>query len=95
MVRDHGHVYALGAGRDGGCEHRADRTAARNASHPGPKALAAAAALRSDLATLLTTGTSSSDCSNLTPSQQQSDTTAVLYDLSVYERAARGRNTLS
>jgi hypothetical protein len=51
---------------------------------PGPEALAAAAVLRIDRP--------DTDSHSTTT---QSDATAVLYDLSVYERAARGRNTLS
>jgi hypothetical protein len=55
---------------------------------PGPQALAAAAALR-----VTATGDGSSAESH--SATAQSDARAVLYDLSVYERAARGRNTLS
>ncbi|WP_237570871.1 Mu transposase domain-containing protein [Mycolicibacterium lacusdiani] len=92
MVRDHGHVYALEqaamAGANTGRPHRR-----KERIPPGTQALAAAAALRHDLPTLTTTGTHTSESGFTTT---QSDViTAVLYDLSVYERAARGRNTLS
>jgi hypothetical protein len=87
MVRDHGHVYALEqaamAGANTGRPHRR-----KERIPPGPDALAAAATLRRT-----TTANSALDenCSTTT----QFDSNAVLYDLSVYERAARGRNTLS
>ena len=87
MVRDHGHVYALDqaamAGANTGRPHRR-----KERIPPGPEALAAAAALRRP-----TTANSVLNENNSTTTQ--SDATAVLYDLSVYERAARGRNTLS
>jgi hypothetical protein len=83
MVRDHGHVYALEqaamAGANTGRTHRR-----KERIPPGPEALAAAAVLRIDRP--------DTDSHSTTT---QSDATAVLYDLSVYERAARGRNTLS
>jgi transposase len=87
MVRDHGHVYALEqaamAGANTGRPHRR-----KERIPPGPDALAAAAALRGPP----TVSTSTSESHSTTT---QSDATAVLYDLSVYERAARGRNTLT
>jgi transposase len=83
MVRDHGHVYALEqaamAGANTGRPHRR-----KERIPPGPDALAAAAVLRIDRPDTESHSTTT-----------QSDATAVLYDLSVYERAARGRNTLS
>jgi hypothetical protein len=91
MVRDHGHVYALEqaamAGANTGRPHRR-----KERIPPGPQALAAAAVLRSDLEGSASGGSSSVQFDSTTT---QSDSTAVLYDLSVYERAARGRNTLS
>lgn len=91
MVRDHGHVYALEqaamAGANTGRPHRR-----KERIPPGPQALAAAAVLRSDLDGSASGGSSSVQFDSTTT---QSDSTAVLYDLSVYERAARGRNTLS
>ncbi|KDE97224.1 transcriptional regulator [Mycolicibacterium aromaticivorans JS19b1 = JCM 16368] len=87
MVRDHGHVYALEqaamAGANTGRPHRR-----KERIPPGPEALAAAAALRGPT-------TANSSTSETHSTTTQSDATAVLYDLSVYERAARGRNTLS
>jgi hypothetical protein len=87
MVRDHGHVYALEqaamAGANTGRPHRR-----KERIPPGPDALAAAATLRRT-----TTANRALDENHSTTTQ--SDSTAVLYDLSVYERAARGRNTLS
>jgi transposase len=92
MVRDHGHVYALEqaamAGANTGRPHRR-----KERIPPGPDALAAAAALRSDVADpSVTISTVNETDSTAMPSDAN---TAVLYDLSVYERAARGRNTLS
>jgi transposase len=92
MVRDHGHVYALEqaamAGANTGRAHRR-----KERIPPGPEALAAAAVLRTDLHTP-TTANSSPVESHSTTTQSGADT-AVIYDLSVYERAAHGRNTLS
>jgi hypothetical protein len=92
MVRDHGHVYALEqaamAGAKTGRPHRR-----KERIPPGPEALAAAAVLRIDRADPTTTISSEAQSP---PSTTQSDTEpAALYDLSVYERAAHGRNTLS
>ena len=92
MVRDHGHVYALEqaamAGANTGRSHRR-----KERIPPGPEALAAAAALRLDHPVPSdTTSTVNETYSTATLSDPG---TAVLYDLSVYERAARGRNTLS
>jgi hypothetical protein len=88
MVRDHGHVYALEqaamAGANTGRPHRR-----KERIPPGLEALAAAAVLHHDLHTPTTT----SNESHSTATQSVADT-AVLYDLSIYERAARGRNTL-
>ena len=91
MVRDHGHIYALEqaamAGANTGRPHRR-----KERIPPGPDARAAAATLRA-LATPITASTPVIETHSTTT---QSDTdAAVLYDLSVYERAARGRNTLS
>jgi hypothetical protein len=90
MVRDHGHIYALeqaamAAANTGRPHRRKERIP------PGPEALAAAEALRLDLADPSATISTVSETQSTTT---ESDT-AVLYDLSVYERAARGRNTLS
>lgn len=91
MIRDHGHVYALEqaamAGANTGRPHRR-----KERIPPGPQSLAAAAVLRSDLEGSASRGSSSVQFDSTTT---QSDATTVLYDLSVYERAARGRNTLS
>lgn len=92
MVRDHGHVYALEqaamAGANTGRPHRR-----KERIPPGPEALDAAAALRLDqVDPSATTSAIIQTDSTATSSDAQ---TAVLYDLSVYERAARGRNTLS
>jgi len=59
---------------------------------PGPQALAAAAVLRSGRERSTSVGSCSVQFDSTTT---QSDTTALVYDLSVYERAARGRNTPS
>jgi hypothetical protein len=92
MVRDHGHVYALEqaamSGANTGRPHRR-----KERIPPGPEALAAAAALRIDPTT--PAPTTSSAIETYTTTTQSGFDTAVLYDLSVYERAARGRNTLS
>jgi hypothetical protein len=91
MVRDHGHVYALEqaamAGANSGRPHRR-----KERIPPGPEALTAAAVLRLDRRTPTSVSRSTIESHSTTT---QSGDTAVLYDLSVYERAARGRNTLS
>lgn len=91
MVRDHGHIYALEqaamAGANTGRPHRR-----KERIPPGPDALAAAQALR--------TVTGAPHPSAESGSESSSDTTdsdiggAIVYDLSIYERASRGRNTL-
>ena len=73
-----------GTRRDGRVHHRARRTAARNASHPGPAARAAAAALRASHAAPTPSTT------RLTPSADAD----VVIDLAAYAAAAQGRNTL-
>lgn len=92
MVRDHGHVYALEqaamAGANTGRPHRR-----KERIPPGPEAIAAAALLRSDLDAPAPLGSSSFESDSTTT--DSGTNTAVLYDLSVYERAAHGRNTLS
>ncbi|MDX1883059.1 Mu transposase domain-containing protein [Mycolicibacterium sp. 120270] len=91
MVRDHGHVYALeqaamAAANTGRPHRRKERIP------PGTEARAAAAALRE----MASTATASTPDSEMHYSTTQSEAeAAVLYDLSVYERAAHGRNTLS
>lgn len=90
MVRDHGHVYALEqaamAGADTGRPHRR-----KERIPPGTEARAAAAALRE----MASTAEVSTPDSEMHYSTTQSEVeAAVLYDLSVYERAAHGRNTL-
>jgi transposase len=91
MVRDHGHVYALEqaamAGANTGRPHRR-----KERIPPGPESRAAAAALR-EMAS--TAAISAPDIAMHCTTTQPEEETAVLYDLSVYERAARGRNTLS
>lgn len=82
MVRDHGHVVALDqlamtSAATGGRPHRR-----KERIPPGPAALAAAQALRSNACHVETTAASATPAS----------TTVI--DLSTYERAARGRNTL-
>lgn len=92
MVRDHGHVYALEqaamAGANTGRPHRR-----KERIPPGPDARAAAAALRTDRELPATTRTQAVESCTETTQSDAND--AILYDLSVYERAARGRNTLS
>lgn len=89
MVRDHGHVYALEqaamAGANTGRPHRR-----KERIPPGLDAIAAAEALRTGAGSL------QSACSGVDESDSTTthSDTAVVYDLSVYERAARGRNTL-
>ena len=91
MVRDHGHVYALEqaamAGANTGRPHRR-----KERIPPGPESRAAAAALRERASTA---AVSAADIAMHSTTTQPETETAVLYDLSVYERAARGRNTLS
>lgn len=88
MVRDHGHVHALeqaviaAAGTGSRPHHRKERIP------PGPEAIEAAKALRrssTDSAAL------STDDSDPVPAAAAS----TVIDLSTYERAARGRNTLA
>lgn len=92
MVRDHGHVYALEqaamAGANTGRPHRR-----KERIPPGPQARAAAAALRNDPAT--PAPTTDTAIESYTTATQSDVDGAIHYDLSVYERAARGRNTLS
>jgi len=84
MVRDHGHVLALDqlamtAAATGGRAHRR-----KERIPPGPAALAAAEVLRLN---------TSDPESAITVDTLGAPTTVI--DLSTYERAARGRNTLS
>ncbi|MCZ4564281.1 IS21 family transposase, partial [Rhodococcus sp. IEGM 1401] len=91
MVRDHGHVYALEqaamAGANTGRPHRR-----KERIPPGPDALAAANILRTVTGT---THPDSADIAEQVSAATESATEgAIVYDLSVYERAAHGRNTL-
>ncbi|MCJ0895187.1 IS21 family transposase [Rhodococcus sp. ARC_M5] len=91
MVRDHGHIYALEqvamAGANTGRPHRR-----KERIPPGPDALAAANTLRTVTGT---TRPESGDASECVSAATESGTEgAIVYDLSVYERAAHGRNTL-
>ena len=91
MVRDHGHIYALEqvamAGANTGRPHRR-----KERIPPGPDALAEANTLR--------TVTGTTHPASLNAPEQVSAATesgtegAIVYDLSIYERASRGRNTL-
>ena len=86
IVRDHGHVYALeqvamaAVGSAGRPHRRKERIP------PGPAAIEAADTLRRT-----TTGTTTTS-SAVEPSAA---TASTVIDLSTYERAARGRNTLA
>ncbi|OAK54035.1 Mu transposase domain-containing protein [Rhodococcoides kyotonense] len=91
MVRDHGHVYAL--------EHVAMASAKPGRPHrrkeripPGPDARAAAEKLRSGFGA--TSSTEHPESESGSGSTESADPGAIIYDLSIYERAARGRNTL-
>lgn len=91
MVRDHGHIYALEqvamAGANTGRPHRR-----KERIPPGPDALAAANTLRTITGT---THPDFRDTSEQVSAATESDTKgAIVYDLSIYERAAHGRNTL-
>lgn len=84
VIRDHGHVVALelaamAAASAGGRPHRR-----KERIPPGPDAIAAAEALRRSTPERQIAGESS------TPAN-----TSTVTDLTVYERAARGRNTLA
>jgi hypothetical protein len=85
MVRDHGHVVALdqlamATASAGGRPHRR-----KERIPPGPRSLVAVNALRRNQFS-----THSSDTPTVDPSTRRS----AVIDLSTYERAARGRNTL-
>jgi hypothetical protein len=85
MVRDHGHGVALDqlamatAGAGGRPHRRKQRIP------PGPKSPAAAEALRAN---------NSGALSHKAPAADPSTSRSAVIDLSTYERAARGRNTL-
>ncbi|ATD70299.1 MULTISPECIES: Mu transposase domain-containing protein [Gordonia] len=92
MVRDHGHIYALEqaamASANTGRPHRR-----KERIPPGPDSIAAAQQLqatasKADQHDSMITET-------VTSATQSEESDAVIYDLSVYERAAHGRNTLS
>ncbi|MBQ9054993.1 IS21 family transposase [Rhodococcus sp. (in: high G+C Gram-positive bacteria)] len=91
MVRAHGHIYALEqaamAGANTGRPHRR-----KERIPPGPDALAAAEKLRT---AITATPFESTEGSENDSHKIGSDVAgAIVYDLSVYERAAHGRNTL-
>lgn len=87
VVRDHGHVYALEqaamAGANTGRPHRR-----KERIPPGPAALAAAAVLRAANPAPAAVEAEESELST-------QPTYSTVIDLSAYERAAAGRNTLS
>ena len=91
MVRHHGHVYALEqaamSGANTGRPHRR-----KERIPPGPDALAAAEKLRASAESTLSSGDGQREIGS--HATESTDTGAVIYDLSVYERAAHGRNTL-
>ena len=91
MVRDHGHVYALEqvamSGANTGRPHRR-----KERIPPGPDALAAAEKLRTSAESALPSRDGQLEIGS--HATESTDTGAVIYDLSVYERAAHGRNTL-
>lgn len=91
MVRDHGHIYALEqvamAGANTGRPHRR-----KERIPPGPDALAAAEKLRASAESALSSRDGQRESGS--HANESADTGAVVYDLSVYERASRGRNTL-
>ena len=80
IVRDHGHVHALEQAAMAAAAAGGRPHRRKERIPPGPDALAAAAALR-------TTNTESHSPSTTSAS--------TVTDLVAYERAARGRNTLS
>lgn len=91
MVREHGHIYALEqaamAGASTGRPHRR-----KERIPPGTDALAAADKLRTAAGATLADPT---DCDETDSGATESDVSgAIVYDLSIYERAAHGRNTL-
>lgn len=91
MVRDHGHIYALEqaaiAGANTGRPHRR-----KERIPPGPNVLAAADEIRNSADSARSTEVRPSDKGSRTTAS--ADSVAVVYDLSIYERAAHGRNTL-
>lgn len=91
MVRDHGHVYALEqaamAGANTGRPHRR-----KERIPPGPDAVAAAEKLRTSAESTLPSRDGQHESGS--KATESVDTGAVIYDLSIYERAAHGRNTL-
>ncbi|WP_338886009.1 Mu transposase domain-containing protein [Rhodococcus sovatensis] len=92
MVRDHGHIYALEqaamAGANTGRPHRR-----KERIPPGPESLAAADILRTATGTAHPTHAELNEAGSGATESDTSD--AIVYDLSIYERAAHGRNTLS
>ncbi|MGW6694802.1 IS21/IS408/IS1162 family transposase [Rhodococcus sp. NPDC054953] len=90
-VRDHGHVYALEqAAMDGANTGRPHNRKER--IPPGNDALAAAQMLRANRAESHDDHRQQDRENNCTADESASD--AAIYDLSIYERAVRGRNTL-
>ncbi|WP_329955149.1 hypothetical protein [Rhodococcus fascians] len=92
MVRDHGHIYALEqvamASANTGRPHRR-----KERIPPGSDAITAANTLRTITGT---TPLESGDASgNVSAATESGTDGAIVYDLSVYERASHGRNTLS
>lgn len=91
MVRDHGHIYALEqvamASANTGRPHRR-----KERIPPGPGALAAADTLRKSTSTA--TSGAGLTAEKVSAPTESADSGAIIYDLSIYEHAARGRNTL-
>ncbi|MFY2791035.1 IS21/IS408/IS1162 family transposase [Rhodococcus sp. MALMAid1271] len=91
MVRDHGHIYALEqaamAGANTGRPHRR-----KERIPPGPDALAAAEKLRTGSKAIHSESASRSETES--GAAESGNGGAIVYDLSIYERASRGRNTL-
>ncbi|OZF53109.1 DDE-type integrase/transposase/recombinase [Rhodococcus sp. 14-2470-1a] len=92
MVRDHGHIYALEqaamAGANTGRPHRR-----KERIPPGPESLTAADTLRTATGTVHPTHVELNETGSGATESDTND--AIVYDLSIYERAAHGRNTLS
>ncbi|SNT46703.1 Mu transposase domain-containing protein [Rhodococcoides kyotonense] len=91
MVRDHGHTYALEqaamADANTGRPHRREERIP-----PGSDALAAADRLRTNSGA--TPFAAETGDENASDTKESAAAGATVYDLSIYEHAARGRNTL-